>query len=163
MAGCKITSFGTHLKVANIVTSRTFYESLGFIPVFAYGDDDFRASFPAGVASAPEHYRGMTFAVSDSAQLEIAEGHVAIEDKSVFGLKIHTPKISAMVRVESLLPLFSNPNVTITFPVRQYYWGTIEAAFRDPDGYVLVFIAPYSDEEKAAIEKIVPVEEVSPS
>jgi hypothetical protein len=67
-----------------------------------------------------------------------------------------------MVKVTSLVPLFDNPNVTITFPVRKYYWGTIEAAFRDPDGFVLVFIAPYSDEELAAVKKLVEVEEVNP-
>lgn len=27
----------------------------------------------------------------------------------------------------------------VTFPVHHYYWGTIEAAFRDPDGFVFGF------------------------
>ena len=162
MSACEITGFGTHLKVASIEKSRTFYESLGFKLVFGYGDEAFRASLPDGVASAPEKYRGLTFEISDSANFEIAEDHIAIKDKSVSSLKIHTPKISAMVRVKSLVPLFENPNITISFPVRKYYWGTIEAAFRDPDGYVLVFIAPFSDKELAAVEKHVDVEEVKP-
>ena len=50
MQKCDITGFGNHLKVANITRSREFYESLGFKPVFAYGDDAFRASLPSGIA-----------------------------------------------------------------------------------------------------------------
>ena len=162
MGRCIIKGLGTHIKVANLDTSRAFYESLGFKPVFAYGDEQFRASLPDGIASAPEKYQGMTFQVSDSANLEIAEGHIAVKDQSVFSEQLTSPKISAMVQVESLAPLFENDLVKITFPVRKYYWGTIEAAFRDPDGFVLVFIAPYSDEEMEKVKKFVEVEEVYP-
>jgi len=162
MGKCTIKGLGTHIKVADLDKSRKFYESLGFEPVFAYGDESFRASLPEGVGSAPEKYRGMTFKVTDSANLEIAEGHIAIKDQTVFKDKIQSPKVSAMVQVQSLVPLFDNPLVTVTFPVRKYYWGTLEAAFRDPDGYVLVFIAPFSDEEHKAISKFVEVEEVNP-
>ncbi len=162
MSTCKVNGLGIHIKVKNLDVSRKFYESLGFKPVFAYGSEEFRKSLPEGLANAPEKYRGMTFKISDSANLEIAEGHIAIKDKSVFGIKVHTPKISAMVQVASLAPLFDNPNVTITFPVRQYYWGTIEAAFRDPDGFVLVFIAPFSEKEKELVSKHVKVEEIKP-
>ena len=59
-----------------------------------------------------------------------------------------------MVKVASLLPLFTNEAVRITFPVRHYYWagGVIEAVFRDPDGFLVVFVAPYSlDEEKSLL------------
>lgn len=162
MAVCNIKGLGTHIKVANLDVSRKFYESLGFTPVFAYGSEEFRATLPEGLASAPEKYRGMTFKISDSANLEIAEGHIAIKDPAVFREVITSPKVSSMVQVASLVPLFDNQNITITFPVRKYYWGTIEAAFRDPDGHVLVFIAPFSDEELAAVSKHVKVEEVNP-
>lgn len=160
MSTCIIKGLGTHIKVANLDKSRKFYESLGFKPVFAYGDDDFRASLPKTIGSAPEKYRGMTFKISDSANLEIAEGHIAIKDQNVFKEDIKTAKVSAMVQVESITPLFDNPLVKITFPVRHYYWGTIEAAFRDPDGFVLVFIAPHSEGEMKAVGKFVKVEEI---
>jgi len=160
--GCVITGLGTHVKVADIDKSRKFYESLGFIPVFAYGDEKWRASLPAGIPSAPERYRGMTFKVGNSAEYEIAEGHIAITDAGVFHQVIKSPKVTAMVKVQSIVPLLTNPLVKITFPIRHYYWGTIEAAFRDPDGFVLVFVAPYSDEELANVSKRVPVEDVRP-
>lgn len=162
MERCEITGLGIHIKVADIEKSRTFYESLGFKPVFGYGDDAFRNSLPEGVGSAPEKYRGLTFQVSDSANLEIAEGHIAVEDKSVFSAPVDSPKISAMVKVKSLVPLLKNSEAKVTFPVRHYYWGTIEAAFKDSDGFVLVFIAPYSEEEMSALKGVVEVEEVKP-
>lgn len=157
-----ITGLGTHIKVADIEKSRKFYESLGFKPVFAYGDDAFRASLPEGVGSAPEKYRGMTFNIGENANLEIAEDHIAIKDKSVSKEVIKSPKVSAMVRVQSVAPLFTNSLVKIKFPVRHYYWGSIEVALRDPDGYVLVFIAPYSEEEFKRVSKFTKIEEIKP-
>ncbi len=159
----EITGFGTHLKVADIEKSGKFYESLGFKPVFAYGDEKFRASLPKGLPSAPERYRGMTFQIGENAKLEIADGHIAVKDKGCFKETIKSPKLSAMVNVKSLLPLFKNPNIKITFPVRHYYWGTLEAAFRDPDGFVLVFIAPYSEDEFNKLSKVVKEEVIKPS
>ena len=138
---CTISGLGVHLKVADIGKSRIFYQSLGFKPVFAYGDNDFLASLPEGVASAPEKYCGMTFQIGENAKLEIAEGHIAIKDQGVFKEMIASPKISAMIEADTLVPLFSNPMVDIKVPVRHYYWGTIEVVFRDPDGFVLVFIS----------------------
>lgn len=162
MAKHKITDFGIHLKVSSFERSREFYESLGFKPVFAYGDEKFRKSLPKGVPSAPEKYRGMTFKTGDNADFEIAEGHIAIKDKKVFKEKIKSPKASAMVKVKSLGPLFSNKLVNLKFPLRHYYWGTIEAAFRDPDGFVLVFIAPYSEKEFKMVSKYTKIEVVKP-
>lgn len=121
MEPTKITGFGAHIKVVDFDKSRNFYESLGFKSIFAYGDEAFRKTLPKGVPSAPEKYRGMTFGIGESAKLEIAEGHIAIKDKQVFSEKIEGPKISAMINVDSLIPLFSNPNVDIIFPVRHYY------------------------------------------
>lgn len=155
---CEITEFGIHLKVADIMKSRAFYESLGFQPVFAYGDDEFRATLPAGLQSAPERYRGITYKIGDSAHLEIADGHVAVPAREVYQEKISSPKISAMVRVKSLLPLFNNPLVNIKVPVRHYYWGTIEAVFRDPDGFVLVLIAPFTQQELQELSRITTIQ-----
>ncbi len=150
--------FGVHLKVADFDASRKFYESLGFKPVFSYGSAEHLKTLPEGLASAPEKYRGMTFEVGNS-NFEIAEGHVGLKNNDSFKEIISSPKVSAMVRVDSLEPLFTNPLVNITFPVRHYYWGTIEAAFRDPDGFVLVFIAPYSEIELERVKQHVEVEE----
>jgi hypothetical protein len=74
MGKCEITGFGTHIKAVDIKKSREFYESLGFKPVFAYGDDGWRNSFSKDVPSASENYRGTVFAVGENAKLEIAEG-----------------------------------------------------------------------------------------
>lgn len=158
----KITGLGVHIKVKDMVKSKAFYDSLGFVPVFGYGDDEWRAGLGDGVGSAPEKYRGITYAISDSANLEIAEGHIAVPDKAVYETAIVSPKVSAMVKVDSLESLFDNPLVELKVPVRHYYWNTIEAVFRDPDGFVLVMIAPYSDEELARVKKHVEVEEVTP-
>lgn len=162
MSTAEITGLGVHLKVKDITKSREFYESLGFKPVFAYGDEAFRATLPAGVASAPERYRGVTYSINDNARFEIADGHIAVKDPGVFPEVIKSPKVSAMVNVASIVPALKNPLVRITFPVRHYYWNTIEAAFRDPDGFVLVFIAPYSEEELLRVREITKVEEIRP-
>lgn len=164
MATCEITGLGLHIKVADMEASRRFYESLGFKPVFGYGSEDFRATLPEGVASAAEAYRGIVYQIGENGpKLEIADGHIAVADQQVFSAPVVSPKVSAMINVASIAPLFTNPEVSITFPVRHYYWGTIEAAFRDPDGFVVVFIAPFSEDELARVKDYVEVEEVKPN
>lgn len=158
----ELTQLGIHLKVADITKSRAFYDSLGFKPVFVYGDQDFLDGFPKKIGKASEKYRGITYQISETTQFEIADGHIAVPDKSVFKQVIETPKISAMVRVKSVVPLFDNPLVKIKFPVRHYYWGTIEVALRDPDGFVLIFIAPYSAKEYEKVSKYVKIETIKP-
>lgn len=167
----KYTGMGVHLKVNNIARSREFYEDLlDMEPVFGYGDDDFRRTLPNSIPSvmddgfpgAPEKYRGVTYEPSQSSPFEIAEGHIAVPDRDVYEIPVQGPKISAMVKVESLVPLICDKNFKPSFPVRQYYWGTIEAAFKDPDGFVLVLIAPQSDAELEQLRTAVKVETVSP-
>jgi len=154
------TGLGLHIKVKDIERSRRFYESLGFKPIFGYGDDAFRATLPEGCASAPERYRGVTYGLREGVDLEIAEGHIAVKPE-VFSEVIASAKISGMIKVASILPVLESKEVEIKFPVRRYYWGTIEVALRDPDGFVLVFIAPDSEEEYAAVSALVPVETVT--
>lgn len=149
----EFTGIGIHIKVKDILKSRQFYEDLGFVPVFGYGDDAFRATLPEGCASAPERYHGVTYNLSDTSQLEIADGHIAVR-KDVFGESISSPKVSGMVKVASLVPIADKLKSLTTFPVRKYYWGTIEVAVKDPDGFVLIFIAPHSDEEYEALSKV---------
>ena len=156
----EITGFGAHIKVSDIKKSREFYESLGFKAVFGYGDEEWKASLPKDIPSASEKYRGIVFAIGDNAKLEIADGHVGVKHQDIFKKTIENEKISAMVNVKSLLPLFSNEHIRLSFPVRHYYWGTLEAAFRDPDGFVLVFIAPYSEKEEEQIKQFTNIETV---
>lgn len=157
-----IKTLGIHLKVSNFDKSRKFYDSLGFKSVFAYGPKDYLKSLPEGIDTAPEKYRGIEYKVGDT-NIELAEDHVGIPKKEVFQEKIGSPKVSEMVKVGSLVPLFNNPLVNIKFPVHHYYWGTIEVALRDPDGFVLVFIAPHSEEEFKKVSEFTKIEVVNPA
>ena len=157
----QITGLGTHIKVKDIQVSRAFYEALGMKSVFAMGTEDYRATLPDGLDSVPERYNGIIYQISDTATLEIADGHCGVKNQNVFSEKVQSEKVSAMIKVDSLVDLFTNDLLDIIFPVRHYYWGSLEVAVRDPDGYVLVFIAPYSDEEKTKIEQYREIEEVT--
>jgi catechol 2,3-dioxygenase-like lactoylglutathione lyase family enzyme len=161
MAKTEFTGIGVHIKVKDIKASRAFYESLGFKPVFGYGDDEFRATLPKGCPSAPERYHGVTYRLTDNAELEIADGHIAVA-QAVFSETIKTPKISGMIRVKSVVPILDVALKSVKFPVRKYYWGSVEVALRDPDGFVLIFIAPASDEELAAVQELTTVETIEP-
>jgi catechol 2,3-dioxygenase-like lactoylglutathione lyase family enzyme len=149
----EFSGFGAHIKVKDIVKSREFYEGLGFVPVFGYGDDAFRATLPKDCGSAPEKYHGVTYNLSDTASLEIADGHIAVKPET-FSEDIPSAKVSGMVKVKSLLPIAEKLKAHIRYPAKKYYWGTIEVVVRDPDGFVLVFIAPHSDEEYASLTKM---------
>jgi catechol 2,3-dioxygenase-like lactoylglutathione lyase family enzyme len=156
-----VTGLGMHLKVASIKSSRSFYEDyLGFKPVFAYGDEEFLTTIPEGVPTAPEKYHGVTYEVGGS-KFEIADGHIAVSDASVFEEQLKSPKITAMVQVKSLVPFLGNPAES-SFPIRHYYWGTIEMVVRDPDGWIIILIAPHSDSEFQEVSKYRPIETVSP-
>lgn len=147
MAGISISKLGIHIKVSDIARSRAFYEALGFQKVFEYGPG----------TSVPENYSGTTYGVGDTALLEIADGHVGIEDKSVFQQPITGPKTSLMVNVDSLIPVLlaaRSNNVPHSGKTTWYHWNTLETVIRDPDGLVLVFIAPYSAEEQANVERL---------
>ncbi len=157
----KFTGIGIHLKVKDIKASREFYESLGFLPSFGYGDEEFRKTLPQGCASAPEKYQGVTYKLKDGAEFEIADGHIASKTE-VFGEQITSGKVTAMIRVESVVPVIAKYKDRIKFPVRKYYWGSIEVALRDPDGFVLVFIAPFSDQELTNVSKLTEVETINP-
>ncbi|HSX05621.1 MAG TPA: VOC family protein [Candidatus Saccharimonadales bacterium] len=161
MSSLEFTGIGVHLKVKDIQKSRAFYESLGFTPAFGYGSEEFRKTLPEGCGSAPEKYQGVTYRLVDGAELEIADGHIAAKP-TVFAEEITSGKISAMIRVKSVVPVIEQCKDRIKFPVRKYYWNSIEVALRDPDGFVLVFIAPFSDEELERVSKLVSVETVNP-
>jgi catechol-2,3-dioxygenase len=147
VAGISISKLGIHIKVSDIARSRAFYEALGFQKVFEYGPG----------TSVTEAYSGTTYGVGDSALLEIADGHVGIEDKGVFKQPITSPKTSLMVNVDSLVPVLTaarSHGIAHSGKTTWYHWNTLETIIRDPDGCVLVFIAPYSEEEKANVERL---------
>jgi hypothetical protein len=131
-----INSIGTHLKVNNFSLSKKFYLSLGFKPVFEYGPQ----------CQVQEDYSGIVFEAGGGV-LEIADGHRAVKAE-VFQSTINNSKISLMIKVdslESIVNLCQKNNLKIAVTPRHYYWGTLEMVIKDPDGLVLVFIAPYNE------------------
>jgi len=130
-----INGIGTHIKVADFKKSVTFYKALGFKKAFEYGPEK----------SVREDYSGMVFE-HGGCRLEIADGHRAVKP-DVFRQKVNSSKISLMVNVESLTGVVKRCNregIKIAVAPRHYYWGTLEMVVKDPDGVVLVFIAPYT-------------------
>jgi len=168
----EITGLGINIKVKDIQKSRKFYESLGFIPIFAYGPKQFLDTLSANTphAESSDATIGVHYALYGDkekkfviAELELVAKHIVLKHAEVVKEEIFSPKISAMVHVRSVVPLFSNPQVKINFPVRHYYWGSIEVALRDPDGFVVVFITPYSQEEFDTVSKFTTIEVIKPS
>lgn len=155
----KPTNIGIHIKVKDIHKSKEFYDSLGLKAVFAMGTEEYRATL-SNVESVPEKYNGLIYDIN-GAKLEIADGHVGVKNQGVFRDEIPTEKISAMINVESLVPIFSNDLVDLVFPIRTYYWGTIEVAFRDPDGFVVVLIAQATEQEVKAVKELTNIEEIT--
>ena len=145
----QIKGIGTHIKVSDFEKSKKFYESLGFKQVFTYGPDKgFDKDASGNLISATEAYNGATFQHGDC-KLEIADGHRAVKPE-VFKQTITSSKVSAMVNVDSISELIEtakNAGIELAVGPRHYYWGTIEVVIKDPDGFVLVFIGPYSKEE----------------
>lgn len=159
----EVVSFGVHIKVADMVLSRKFYEGyLGLKPIFAYGSEDFRKSIPEGTATAPERYSGITYELG-GANLEIADGHIAVPNENIFTTKVDSPKVSAMIKVASLVPFLTDDSYRSSFPVRRYYRGTIEMVVKDPDGWIIVLIAPFSDQELESVRSVTDVEIIEPS
>ena len=133
-----ITGIGTHIKVKDFKRSSAFYKALGFRQVFAYGPR----------RKVKEDYNGVVFE-HNGCKLEIAEGHRAVKSE-VFQEKVRSSKISLMITVRKLddiLERCSRAKIPIAVRPRHYYWGTLELVVKDPDGVVLVFIAPYDQKQ----------------
>jgi catechol 2,3-dioxygenase-like lactoylglutathione lyase family enzyme len=159
-----VTALGIHIKVVSIEASREFYENyLGLVPTFAYGNAEFLATVPDSATKVDEIYQGVTYEISPSTKLELADGHIAVKDQSVFAGRITSPKVSAMISVESLIPLLEGSDRRPNSSAKHYYWGTVEMVVRDPDGWVIVLIAPYSEEEVEGVSKYVAVERIDAS
>lgn len=141
-----IKKIGTHVKVSDFKKSRAFYEALGFQPIFEYGP-----GLELTDKTAPEKYSGVTFATDDGTALfEIADGHVAVKPE-VFKERITSSKVSLMVRVGSLEEIMERAEkagISLAKEPVNYHWGTTEIVIRDPDGFILVFVAPTTEEYK---------------
>ncbi len=138
-----INGIGTHIKVKNFKESVAFYEALGFQKVFEYGPG----------TAIDEDYNGMVFE-HNGCKLEIASGHRAVKPE-VFQEDVQSSKISLMVNVDSIDDIIKRceaAGISPSVGPRHYYWGTIEIVLKDPDGTVLVFICPYSEEEAKKVE-----------
>ena len=133
-----INSVGIHVKVRDFNKSYRFYRNLGFKPIFECGPEK----------KVVEDYNGAVFEHSGT-RLEIADGHRAVKPE-VFKESITSSKISLMIGVDRLtdvIRLCSKHKIKIEVGVRHYYWETLELVVKDPDGLVLVFITPYSENE----------------
>lgn len=161
------TGLGIHLKVRDIAVSREFYEGLlGLTPTRAAGTEAFRRTLPAtlpprsddGLPGASDRWNCVTYEPSPTAPLEICDGHPAVLRPEVFLQPVVGPKVSAMLHAESLVPLVRDRGARPTFPTRVYPWGTVELVLEDPDGFVIVVIAPAADSEIEALGQLVRVD-----
>jgi uncharacterized glyoxalase superfamily protein PhnB len=115
---------------------------LSFKSIFEYGPD----------CQVKEDYSGIVFEAGGGV-LEIADGHRAVK-AATFKEHINSSKISLMIKVDSLetiLGLCQNNHIEIAVSPRHYYWGTLEMVVKDPDGTVLVFVAPYTSKSAKAL------------
>ena len=139
----KINSIGIHIKAKNFEKSLSFYQALGFRKVFAYGPDE----------KIKEDYRGTVFE-HGGCKFEIADGHRAVKP-AVFQETVSSSKISLMIAVDSMVEMVDRcvkEKIEVAVPVRHYYWGTLELVVKDPDGVVLVFVCPYSEDEARLVD-----------
>lgn len=114
------TKLGIHIKVRNIEASKKFYLSVGFKPVFCYGNDKLLEEF-ARIPNAKEKYNGIVFEIGSSL-IEIADGHLAVKP-DVFTRKIQSSKVSAMIHIDSveeLLALCKKESIEISVPPRDF-------------------------------------------
>lgn len=131
-----IMALGVNLKVADLARSRVFYEALGFQELGAF----------AG---------GVVYGIGGVALLELNDRHPAVAP-AVFQERITTAKTSLMVKVPSLLPILAaaeRKRIPLAVPPRRFPWQTIEVVVRDPDGLIVVFIAPDSEAEFQAVQE----------
>ena len=138
----KFTGFGVHIKAKDFHKSVKFYQNLGLKKVFEYGPDK----------QIKEDYNGMVFDTGFG-KIEIADGHPAVKP-NVFKQTVASSKISFMINVDSLSKVLikaKKAGIQLAVDPRHYYWGTLETVIKDPDGVVIVLVAPYSEQEAKKI------------
>lgn len=149
-----IKGIGTHLKIKDFSKSKKFYMDLGFKPIFEYGPElQFKKDDKGNVVTVPEEYHGIVFE-HGGCKLEIADGHRAVKP-NVFQESIPSSKVSLMVyvdKVSEIIDRCKKVNIQLAVGPCHYYWGTIEVVVKDPDGFVLVFICNYSEEEAKLVK-----------
>ncbi len=135
-----IKSMGTVVKTKDFAKSREFYVTLGFRVDFEIGPDK-------EIKSGND--RVVIFGSESGGKFELTDAHPAIKP-STFAETIISSKISMMFEVESLGDIMERAKSMGYEPavgVRHYYYGTLEVVFKDPDGMVIVFIEPYTEEK----------------
>jgi len=148
-----IKTIGAHIKVSDFAKSKKFYEALGFQKIFEYGPDKtFEKDANGTPISATESYHGATY-MHGTALLEIADGHCGVKPH-VFKESITSSKVSLMIGIENMsdfLDTCKKSGIPLAVGPRHYYWGKLEVVLKDPDGLILVFTVPYSEEEAEKI------------
>ncbi len=155
MTDIRYKQLGTHLKVKDFDRSVAFYDAFGFHKAREFGPG----------TDAPETYRGVIYEIGD-AYLELAEGHKPVKPE-VFEERIVSSKFSMLVNVGSLVPVVGacrEHEIDVVVPPRRFHWGQIEMVLRDPDGLVLAFSSPDTEEEVQALEPLfdLPVDREEP-
>lgn len=138
-----IKGIGIHINAKDFQKSSEFYKNLGFKKVFEYGPGK----------KAKEDYNGMIFEHAGG-KLEIADGHRAVKS-DVFQESIKSSKMSLMISVDSIVEIIHRckiHDIPLAVGPRHYYWGTLEVVVKDPDGVVVVFVAPYSKKEAKEVK-----------
>lgn len=133
-----IKSIGTCIKAKDFAKSRKFYEALGFQVIFEVGPD--------------KEIRGkdslVIFGSETGGKFELIDAHPAIKP-AVFQESVPSSKISMVFEVDSLSDIIARARtigVESAVGVRHYYYGSLEVVFKDPDGTVIVFVEPYTEE-----------------
>jgi catechol 2,3-dioxygenase-like lactoylglutathione lyase family enzyme len=143
MESPKFSKVGINLKVKDFKKSQAFYDAFGFKKLFEFGPD----------LEERSKFRGMFYEVGNTL-FEISEGHMAVKPE-VFAAQIQNSKVSLMVYVESLIPILDiceARGVDIYVKPRQFPWGQIGVIVKDPDGFIVAFLADVSDEEQEKVQ-----------
>lgn len=130
-----ITALGVHIKVADLARSQAFYEAFSFQQIGAFEG-------------------GIVYGVGGVALLELNDRHPAVAS-DVFQRPITTAKTSLLLKVPSLIPVLmaaERAHISLAVPPRRFPWKTIEVVFRDPDGFVVVFLTPDTATEFRAVQ-----------
>lgn len=133
-----IKSIGTCIKAKDFSRSRAFYEALGFPVTFEVGPDK----------EIKSESNLVIFGSETGGKFELIDAHPAIKP-AVFKENIPSSKISMVFEVDSLADIIERAHTMDVAPVvgvRHYHYGSLEVVFRDPDGTVIVFVEPYTEE-----------------
>lgn len=118
----------TNLMVANVETSITFYQDILGLEV---------------VASVPADDQSLQFAILSKEELTLMlqEKNNLIEEYPILTTEKITPSITLYITVENFEDFYKTieQNYPIYKTPHKTFYGAMEFAISDPDGYVLTF------------------------